>query len=111
MKQVLREGEIKIRETEANHYIEGKLMIGRLILTNSRIIFRTHLQNFRQYDLSIPLSSIANVGYKNNVWIFNHGIRIEETSGQQHNFSVWSRKKWKTVIDETLAKKHLSSHE
>ncbi len=91
--------EAVLRETEANHYINDKLMIGRLFLTNQRLIFKAHLHNFHQYDITLDLSKISSVSYKNNIGIFSHGIWVHETSDLVHHFSVWSRRRWKEAIE------------
>jgi hypothetical protein len=95
----LEDEEVIVRETEANHYIDGKLMIGRLFLTNRRLVFRAHLHNFHQYDITIDLGGVASVSYKNNIGIFSHGIWVHETSDLVHHFSVWSRRRWKEAIE------------
>ncbi len=88
-----------IRETEANHYIDGKLMIGRLFLTNRRLIFKAHLHNFHQYDIILDITSIASVSYRNNIGIFSHGIWVHEKNEAIHHFAVWSRRRWKEAIE------------
>ncbi len=105
----LRPSETIERETEANHYIEGKLMIGRLFLTNQRLVFRAHLHNFRQYNIAIELSSITKVSYRNNVGIFSHGIWVHETEEIIHHFAVWSRRRWKEAIEQHSARINSSS--
>jgi hypothetical protein len=95
-----------VRESEANHYIEGKLMIGRLFLTNQRLVFRTHLHNFKQYDITVSVHAISRVSYRNHLGIFSHGIWIHETDETIHHFSVWSRRKWKEAIEGMVTAVH-----
>lgn len=99
----LKDQEHIVRETEANHYIEEKLMIGRLHLTNTRLVFQTHIQNFSQYNIDLPLERLSHVTYRNNLGLFSHGICVHENDGTVHCFSVWSRRKWKEAIEGLLA--------
>lgn len=91
-----------LRSTEANHYLDDFLMIGRLTLTPAGLEFKTHIQNFKQYNLFLTLSEIKSVSYKNNLGIFSHGIWIHSTDGVVHHFSVWSRRKWKEAIEQAI---------
>ncbi len=102
MKLTLLTNEVLLRETEANHYIDKTLMIGKLFLTNQRLVFIAHLHNFKQYDFEIALSNITQVSYRNNLGLFSHGIWVHDTEGVIHHFSVWSRKRWKAAIENAL---------
>lgn len=87
-----------LRVGHANHFIDEIGMKGKMTLTNEVLHFDTHKVNFRQYDISIPLTDIADVRLKHNLKIFPYGVLVTLTDGSTHRFAVWGRMKWVHAI-------------
>lgn len=67
---------------------------GKLVLTNKRILFKSHKINIQPHELSIPLTDIVSAsGYK-KLGLLNNGLAITTSNGLVEKFTVDEPSAW-----------------
>ena len=90
------EGETLIKQGAANHFRGLESVGGWLVLTDKRLLFRSHRFNVQSHELSIPLAEIVSAETCATAWIIPNGLRVTTANGPQR-FVVENRQSW---VDE-----------
>lgn len=96
----LAENETILFEAPANHF-KGIEAVGRkLCLTNKRLVFQSHKFNFKNHQLSMPLSNIAEVNRYKTLGITNTGLSITTADNVIEKFVVQQPAEWIKQLKE-----------
>lgn len=84
----------------ANHRFGKEYTGGWLILTEEKLIFKTHHFNIQNHELEIENENITNIKGMNAFGFIPNKLSIEESSGEVHCFVVNNRSKWLECINK-----------
>lgn len=85
---LLNDEEHIIYETPASHYRGVEAVGGKLLLTNERLIFKSHRINIQNHQLSIDLTSLSEINRFKTLALVNNGVSITTNSGRTEKFVV-----------------------
>jgi hypothetical protein len=91
---LLNDKEHIIYETPANHYKGLEAVGGKLLLTNERLIFKSHRINIQNHQLSIDLARLVKIDRFKNLGLVNNGISVTTESGTTEKFVVSNVEEW-----------------
>ena len=97
-----------IRKERANHLQPMEGVGGRLLLTNRRLFFKSHMFNVSTREISIRLEEIIAVEAKRGDLI-SKKLEIFLENGSIENFIVNHRKTWVKVIEQAIEEKEKAS--
>ena len=100
----LKDNEIIIRESRANHLKPLEGVGGKLFLTNQRLFFKSHFFNIQTHEESIPLDDIVSIEAKHSDFISGK-MTIILKKGSEEKFYVPKRKKWIKDIEKAIEEK------
>lgn len=83
-----------IYETPANHYREVEAVGGILLLTNERLVFKSHRINIQNHQLSIDLTAVTEINRFKTLALVNNGVSITTNSGITEKFVVSNADEW-----------------
>lgn len=89
-----------IYEAGANHSRGMFPSGGRLVLTNKRLIFKTHKNNSEIYELSLQLSSLKMVSVTKRMKLMRRGLKLESTDNKTIEFTVENPDMWVDKIQD-----------
>ncbi len=72
---------------------------GRIKVTNTKLIFKSHIFNFEKITEEIPLNNIESVHKKNTLGIIPNRMLIKLKSGVEYNFVVTGRNQLILLIE------------
>jgi hypothetical protein len=100
---ILNDKEIVIKKSRANHMklLEG--VGGKLILTNRRLVFKSHFFNIQTHEESIPLKDILLIEAKHSDFVSGK-MSIHLKKGGIETFYVPHRKSWVKDIQQAVEK-------
>ncbi len=84
-------------EGGANHFKGAEGVGGKLVLTNRRLIFKSHNLNIQNHQQSIDISQIKSIREKSNN-IFSRFLILELLNKEIHKFVVDSPSDWHKLI-------------
>ena len=87
------DGELVVFRSLANHFRGGEAVGGRLILTESRLIFEPHAINLQTGRWEVPLSDILLVEPRRTAWAIPNGLHVSTKAGAER-FVVAQRAHW-----------------
>lgn len=89
-----------IFETGANHFrgIEG--VGGKLYLTDTQLIFKSHKLNIQNHQIFINLLDIENVERHKTAGIINNGLLISTLNNTKEKFVVEESDKWLRLLQK-----------
>ena len=73
---------------------------GKLLLTNKRLIFKSHKMNIQSGETQLLLEDIKEAIPKKATKLFQNGIRIFNNAGEHFDFVVYERDNWITKIND-----------
>lgn len=97
-KPLLKDGEQIVWEELANHFQGIEAVGGRLVLTNERVIFKSHSFNIQTHEWSAALSDITETEPARTLGIIPNGLLIKVKSGETERFVVRDREKWNQLL-------------
>jgi hypothetical protein len=97
----LNENEIIIRKGGASHKKGFEWVGGQLVLTNQRLIFRSHFFNIQRHEEIIPLEYIESIEPIHSR-LFSTEILICLRTGAKKNFYVRRRRHWIDEIERAV---------
>ena len=101
MKLDLQANEVVVRASDSNHLQGGKdKVIGKFVVTNQRIYFKSKMDNFQTFDRAIEPSDIKEVIYFNTWKVFPNGLNIVTKKGEQLKFTVKNRNDFGSIINK-----------
>lgn len=90
----LTEGETVKYEGGANLFRGVEGVGGKLVLTDQRLIFKSHKFNLQSGETQIPVEEIREVKPRKTAKLFQNGIRVLTQSGDAYDFVVYERDSW-----------------
>jgi len=72
---------------------------GKLVLTDKRLIFKSHKMNIQSGETQLLLEDIKEAIPKKTAKLFQNGIRILNNDGEHFDFVVYKRNNWLTKIN------------
>ena len=93
-KPLLKDGEQIVREGFANHFRGIEAVGGRLVLTNERVIFKSHPFNIQTHEWSVARTDISELEPARTFGIVPNGLLIKAKSGETERFVVRDREGW-----------------
>jgi hypothetical protein len=94
----LEEGERVVLESGANHFKGAEGVGGKLVLTDRRLIFKSHKFNIQNHQDTFDLRSVVSAEVTKTARIFNNGLLIRLTDDQVHRFVVDNPSEWQASI-------------
>ena len=90
----LEPGEASRHAGPANHFVGVEGVGGKLVLTDRRVVFRSHGFNIQVHALELPLASIASVTPVMTLGLVDNGLLFRMTDGHVERFVVGGRQEW-----------------
>lgn len=97
-------GEQVIKEGGANHFKGREGVGGKLVLTNRRLIFKSHQLNMQNHQQTFDLDQVEGVRTTKSLKILENGLTLELADKVSHKFIVDEPGDW---VDEIGKQKNL----
>jgi hypothetical protein len=91
--------EERIKEGGANHFMGKEGVGGKLLLTDKRLIFKSHKFNIQNHQQVYDLRDIRLAQASMTVKIFRNGLNVELRDGVVHKFVVDQPNEWVVSIE------------
>jgi hypothetical protein len=88
-------------EGSAKLFRETEWVRGRLVITNKRLIFKSHKLNIQSGEIQLALDNIKETESRHKAIVFKNGMSITDNIGQKFNFLVMEQNSWITKINTT----------
>lgn len=95
-----------IKEGGANHFKGKEGVGGKLVLTDKRLIFKSHKFNIQNHQENIDLGQVQNLRTTKTLGILENGLTLELTTSDRHKFIVDEPTDW---IEKIMSQKRLSN--
>jgi hypothetical protein len=89
----LEPGEASLFQTRANHFKGIEAVGGQLLLTNKRLVFKSHSVNIQNHTYVLPLEEITGVQRYKSIGLINNGLNITTKNGTE-KFVVDKAAEW-----------------
>ncbi len=96
------ENESVTMQGPANHFMKGEGRGGWLVLTPTRLAFRSHGKNLQNDPVDISLNEVDSVAVCRTAGIIPNGLKVFRKGGASDRFVVTARKDWARAISEAL---------
>jgi hypothetical protein len=90
--------EALIKEGGANHFKGKEGVGGKLVLTDKRLIFKSHNLNIQNHQDNFDLAQINEVQATKTLNLFNNGLLLELVDMGKHKFVVDEPNDWVIAI-------------
>lgn len=90
----LQDGEELVFQTVANHFKGAEAVGGRLYLTNSRLVFRSHKFNIQNHEWTLDRTMIQSVSRYKTLGIISNGLVIRTKNKEEEKFVVEEAGTW-----------------
>ncbi len=97
------EGEKILLQGPANHFQNGEGKGGWLILTERRLMFRSHGKNLQNQPVDVMVADIASAVPTLTMGFIPNGLSIEKRNGVKARFAVSKRKEWAERIEQLIS--------
>jgi hypothetical protein len=92
------ENENVIKEGGANHFKGKEGVGGKLVLTNKRLIFKSHKYNIQNHQDTFELGQIERLHVTKTFKILENGLTLELSNSLKHRFIVDKPQDWVETI-------------
>ncbi|NBP67120.1 MAG: hypothetical protein EBU52_00080 [Cytophagia bacterium] len=99
------EDENIIKEGGANHFKGKEGVGGKLVLTDKRLIFKSHKFNIQNHQESFDLTQIQKLQITKTLGILENGLKLELITNDIHKFIVDDPAEW---MEKILNRKKLN---
>ncbi|MCG8386540.1 MAG: GRAM domain-containing protein, partial [Cytophagales bacterium] len=93
--------EVIQREGPANLFRGIEAVGGKLLLTNKRLVFKSHKVNIQRGQINLELDQVTGVTSRKTSKIFDNGMRILNKNGEPFDFVVFERDEWISRIKKS----------
>lgn len=87
-----------IREGGANHFKGMEGVGGKLVLTNKRLIFKSHKLNVQNHQDNFELEKIERLRTNKTLGFIANGLIVELANQERHRFVVDAPQDWIEII-------------
>lgn len=91
------DGEAIIKQGPANHWLGAEARGGWLVLTERRLVFRSHGKNIQNAGAELRLADITAVEPANTLGVVPNGLRVRH-GGAVDKFVLIGRSDWQSAI-------------
>ncbi len=95
----LKANELVLKAGDSNYFIDDKSIVGKLILTNQRVYFKTTEENNDAYNLEILPTEIKEILFFNTMKILPNGLNIILKKGLNFKFKIGKRNSWGEALN------------
>jgi hypothetical protein len=95
-------GETILMQGAANHFLGREARGGWLVLTPTKLTFRSHGHNLQNEGREIALKDVTSVEPSWTLGIVPNGVRIALADGGFESFVLQSRRRWLRALQEAL---------
>ncbi len=96
----LKENETVLKASDSNYFNADARVVGKLILTNQRLYFKTLNDNTNHFDFEVLFSQIKEIMFFNTWKIIPNGLILVTKEGKELKFLVKNRDQWGTMINK-----------
>jgi hypothetical protein len=96
--------EIINHEGPANLFRGMEGVGGKLLLTDQRLIFKSHKMNIQSGEVQLLLADIKETSPRKTAKLFQNGLRVLTNTGEHFDFVVYERSNW---ISKLNSSKHI----
>lgn len=90
--------ETVIKEGGANHFKKGEGVGGKLVLTDRRLIFKSHKYNIQNHEVSFDLGQLSEVRASEMLKFLHNGLTVKLINRGEEKFIVDEPQEWITSI-------------
>ena len=94
----LYKGEPLLHQGPANHWLGAEARGGWLILTPTRLLFRSHGKNLQNAPFALALSDVTAVEATRTLGMIPNGLLVRRCDGEPAKFVVQERDVWVAAI-------------
>lgn len=87
-------GEEVVFQTPANHNKGLEAVGGQLLLTNQRLVFKSHKVNIQNHELSLNRGEIIGASRFKSFGMVNNGLKVILSNGSEEKFVVQQAEVW-----------------
>jgi hypothetical protein len=95
-----------IKEGGANHFMGKEGVGGKLVLTDKRLIFKSHKFNIQNHQDNFDLGQVKKLQATKTLKFLENGLTIELTNNDRHKFIVDEPTDW---VEKIMNQKRLSN--
>jgi hypothetical protein len=92
-----------VKEGGAKHFKGLEAVGGRLVLTDSRLVFASHRFNIQVHEEAYPLAQIVAVEPRRGISLVGDGMAVILADGREERFVVFGRRDWMARIQAAKA--------
>lgn len=92
------DGEKIVRQGPANHWRGAEARGGWLVLTDRRLVFRSHGKNVQNEGAEVALAEVAAIEPRRTLGIVPNGLRVRRRDGSAETFVVAERRAWVAAL-------------
>jgi hypothetical protein len=89
-----------IHSSDANHFVNGEAVGGKLYLLTDKLQFQSHGFNIQNHGQIIDLEQIREVRFYNTFGLIPNGLVVTTLDGRTEKFVVSGRRYWKEEIEK-----------
>src|SRR5690606_6756058 len=86
--------ELMVLQSFGTHLKGIEAVGGKLVLTDKRLVFKSHRLNIQPHELSIPLTDIESVFSYKKLGLLNNGLAVTTSNGVVEKFTVDEPSAW-----------------
>lgn len=101
---ILMENERIYFDVLANLFRGIEAVGGKLMITDRRLIFKSHTFNIQTGTTEILIEEITEVKKRNTLKIVPNGISVITKNGVEYNFVLWNRRKIFDFLNKSMTK-------
>jgi hypothetical protein len=90
--------EAVLKQGGASHFKGIEAVGGKLFLTDSRLVFKSHRFNIQVHQEAYPLVDIIAVEPRRGLSLVGDGLSVMLSDGREERFVVFGRRDWITQI-------------
>ncbi len=98
------EGEPLLYQGPANHWLGVESRGGWLILTPTRLLFRSHGKNIENAPFALSLADVTAVEAIRTLGLIPNGLLVRRRAGEPAKFVVQGRSDWVAAIQQATAR-------
>jgi hypothetical protein len=96
------EDETELKEAGANHMVGLEGVGGKLVLTNKRLVFKSHHLNIQTHQLDIIFAKIQSMKVSKSIGLLEN-VLLMTIDNQEHKFIVEDPAEWIEAISTRCA--------
>lgn len=98
MKLAELDGEPVVHQGPANHWLGAEARGGWLVLTKTRLVFRSHGKNIQNQGVEVPLADIAACEPRRTLGLVPNGMSVRRRDGRVEKFVLAARGEWLELL-------------